>query len=351
MSKKKVLFIVSSGEIGGAQEFVKNQIHILYSNDFECYLITNKKKWLYDNVVQYLSGSLLDDGVQYFSVFQVYKIVKFVKNNEINLIIGNSAFGGVYSRLAALFSRIPVVYVSHGWSSVYNGGHFSFIFNRIEFLLAFISNKILCVSHNDFKIANEIIGIKKSKLIVISNSIFPRISASPSFDKSKVKMVAVSRLVHPKRLDLLVEAVKFIPNIHLSIIGDGLLRSEIHNKIVSEKIDNVTLVGEIPSFAGYSNFDLFGLISESEGLPISAIEAMSSGLALMLSNVGGCPELISNNGILVDNSIESIISGINDCIINCEMYKNNSLLFFNSNFNIKSNQHLYFDLYNSLIFD
>lgn len=44
--------------------------------------------------------------------------------------------------------------------------------------------------------------------------------------------------------------------------------------------------------------DIFVLLSENEGLPISIIEAMRAGLAIISTNVSGIPELVSNdNGL------------------------------------------------------
>ena len=51
---------------------------------------------------------------------------------------------------------------------------------------------------------------------------------------------------------------------------------------------------------------VFSLISDSEGLPLSALEAMSSELPIILSDVGGCFELIDENGILVKNNVNEM---------------------------------------------
>ncbi|MCX6210509.1 MAG: glycosyltransferase, partial [Bacteroidetes bacterium] len=98
-----------------------------------------------------------------------------------------------------------------------------------------------------------------------------------------------------------------------------------------------------------NHYDAFMLISNSEGLPISAIEAMSAGLPLILSNVGGCPELIKDNGVLVENNIESITSGLNNIIENYALYQQNSLEFYNTTFNLLNSKDKYINLYKDLI--
>ena len=51
--------------------------------------------------------------------------------------------------------------------------------------------------------------------------------------------------------------------------------------------------------------DLFLNVSESEGVPISAMEAIASGVPVMATNVGGTPEIIDNEvGYLLDKDID-----------------------------------------------
>jgi glycosyltransferase involved in cell wall biosynthesis len=91
------------------------------------------------------------------------------------------------------------------------------------------------------------------------------------------------------------------------------------------------------------------LISNSEGLPMSAIEAMSAGLPLILSNVGGCPELIKDNGILVENNVESITNAIIKLKENYIQYQADSIAFYNSTFNMNNVKDSYINLYKAMI--
>ena len=54
------------------------------------------------------------------------------------------------------------------------------------------------------------------------------------------------------------------------------------------------------------------LSSFSEGLPIAAIEALRAKLPVVLTDVGGCRELIENNGYLVQPNIEEITDAVVD---------------------------------------
>ena len=87
---------------------------------------------------------------------------------------------------------------------------------------------------------------------------------------------------------------------------------------------------KVKDFQNFSDYDVFCLISDSEGLPLSAIEAMSCGLPLVLSNVGGCSELIKENGFLVDNSPEEIANKLKISIANKDVFGDNSEKYMKS---------------------
>ena len=147
----------------------------------------------------------------------------------------------------------------------------------------------------------------------------------------------------------MIKTFEQIENAELHIAGTGTEFEFWRNYITENKINNVFLLGEVQSFEAFNHYDVFMLISDSEGLPISAIEAMSAGLPLILSNVGGCPELIKDNGVLVNNDIDSITKAIQEIKNNYTSCKQNTIAFYNSNFNLNNVKNKYMDLYKSLI--
>jgi glycosyltransferase involved in cell wall biosynthesis len=349
----KILFIITQGKVGGAQKFVSEQMLMLKEEGVELYLATNSEGWLSTTVGSITEKVLFDERIEkQMSLFYAITLAKFIKTNSIDLVICNSANGGLYGRLAAYAVRKKSIYVSHGWSSIYNGGKFSFLLNKIEYLLSYIGDIVLCISENDFNSAKNIIKIPNNKLILISNNVFPLSRDTVQkkiFDKNSIKILFLGRLASPKRPDLLIDAVKLLPNILVDIVGTGPNYSILRNKIEQESITNVRLVGEITNFSSFRDYNIFSLISESEGLPMSVIEAMSCGMPLVLSNIEGCKPLIKSNGILVDNTKESIKDGIIKCISSMKEYSAQSLELFNLEFNLEKNKQKYLTLYYSVI--
>jgi len=341
--RKKILFIVTKSENGGAQRWVKEQIDIV-KDQFETHIITDEEGWLIQH--SKMDGFMTDERIKSaFSFAFLKRYSEYLNKHKIDLVVSGTANAGVYGRLVKLFYNAPVIYVSHGWSSIYNGGRMKVIFVSVEKLLSQITESVLCVSASDYERAVKEIKIKPSKIKFIMNKSLPlrrREENKPS--SSKVKIINVARFRYPKRQDLLIEAVRDL-DVELYLVGDGPTREECENNAPS----NVHFLGEINGFSDFADYDIFSLISDSEGLPLSAVEAMGAGLPLVLSDVGGCPELIDGNGILVDNDPKSIKTGIESAISNYQNFAKRSVEIFDSEFNLDKFKEIYINYYKEYI--
>ncbi|MGE4444822.1 MAG: glycosyltransferase [Candidatus Altimarinota bacterium] len=342
---KQILFMVTKSQNGGAQKWTKEQIEIC-SDDFKCFLATDENGWLSQNVK--VQNKFLNKLIyKRFSFSYLLELNKFIKINNIDLIVSSSANAGIYSRLIKFLNKkVKVIYVSHGWSSIYNGGKLAFLYTSIERQLSKISDSIICISKKDFENAKKIIGINEDKLKWITNKIYPVNNQEKIHRQNeRIKLLTVARLESPKRVDLLIEATKDLDNIELHIVGDGSQR----NYLESLKHKNVFFHGEIDGFNDFKNYDIFALISDSEGLPLSALEAMSSGLPIILSDVGGCFELIDENGMLVKNNVDQIKNTIISAISNKNRFSTNSINLFNNKYNLELNKHVYMNYYKEIL--
>lgn len=330
---KTLAFVITKSEIGGAQTWVKDQTE-LFKNDFKLILITNEKGWLSDNG-NFEEVFFIKDIESKFSPKAFIKIAKILKQNKVDTVVSSSANAGLYARLCKLLHKHHSVYVSHGWSCIYNGGKLQKVFIAVENLLSKITDRIICVSERDERNAVEIIGVNKSKVVTIQNGVFPKTKKEYPTRSDVMKIVFVGRFEHPKRIDLLIDAVEQTEGVTLDLVGYG------SHKDNHQESDKVKFVGAIENYNGFHEYDAFALISDSEGLPMSAIEAKSAGLPLILSNVGGCPELVNTNGILVENDIEQVTRAINVIKTNYEIFAGNALLLSESvDLAVKKNDYL-----------
>lgn len=351
---KTLVFLITKSEVGGAQRFVREQLTILaQAGGYRLYLVTNQPGWLTETAALDLTGVWTDRRIeQPTSPGYLLALRRYLRRVKADGVICNSAYAGLYGRLAGWSAGVPSVYVSHGWSSVYRGGRQARLLNAIERQLARLSAVVWCVSANDFNVARQRIGIPARKLMTLTNAIFalePGGLAQPYARSDSFKLVTVCRMAPPKRIDLLIRAMAGLPECRLNIVGTGEQRTDLEALTQTLDLDNVQFWGEIPAFAAYANFHAFALISNSEGLPLSALEALAQGLPVVVSNVGGCPELVDDCGVVVENTVEAIRAGIEDCRLNHPHYARQARNHFTRHFDLHHRTPEYLAFYKNLL--
>lgn len=130
------------------------------------------------------------------------------------------------------------------------------------------------------------------------------------------RIVSCSRMIDIKRVDLIVKALELLENENLKLewthIGDGPEFDKI--KQLSKEIDwmKVNLLGYVKNTEVYDYYmknpiDLFINVSSSEGLPVSIMEAISFGIPVIATNVGGTSEIVKNNvsGKVIDKNFKT----------------------------------------------
>ena len=128
-----------------------------------------------------------------------------------------------------------------------------------------------------------------------------------------VRLLFVGRLSRVKGIDGLLEAMtRLWGKAHLTIVGDGEERAALE-KLVEEKQlqDAVCLAGsctpeEVQTY--YRSSDILVMNSSMEGKPMVILEAMSYGLPVLTTPVGGIPELVrqGQEGEYTDGTPEQI---------------------------------------------
>ncbi len=137
---------------------------------------------------------------------------------------------------------------------------------------------------------------------------------------SSLNIVSCSVLIPLKRVHLIIEALAKIDfPVQWTHFGDGELMEKL-KKLAEEKLPkNITYHfsgfmdnDKILSYYHQNKVDLFINVSETEGIPISIMEAFSSGIPAIATNVGGVSELVNEStGFLIDKKSNA------DQIANC----------------------------------
>ena len=108
---------------------------------------------------------------------------------------------------------------------------------------------------------------------------------------------------HKGLLEAFAQVLKTHPDCRLNLIGDGELLEEVKGYVqtlgIQEKVEFLGNQSNIYPFLQQS--DIFLLPSKFEGMPMTIIEAMGTGLPIVASAVGGVPDMLEDNvsGMLV----------------------------------------------------
>lgn len=112
-------------------------------------------------------------------------------------------------------------------------------------------------------------------------------------NRAKKSIFALGRMVHYKGFEYLIEAMKFLPDFHLFIAGNGEKKEQLEALIKSLDLEaQITLLGEINNarrIEHYNTNSIFVLpsINRSEAFGVVQIEAMSCKMPVVSTNIKG----------------------------------------------------------------
>lgn len=172
-------------------------------------------------------------------------------------------------------------------------------------------------------------GINKDKIPVIYNGI-DLSKCLPKTDYSiygNFKILHIGRFSEQKNHAGLLKAFKLFHDNHsdseLWLIGDGEKKTEIERYVAENNLDkSVKFLGLQSNVYGYlHDADMFTLPSNYEGIPMTLIEAMGTGLPIVATAVGGVPDMLvnQNSAILTDVNVDLVALAFEKCYLNPNM--------------------------------
>ncbi len=333
---KKILIVVTKGEMGGAQVFVSTLAQALHRQGHHVTIAVGEG--------EYLKGTLKKVGIPVLefkrlrrtknplsNILFTFEMRTFLNLNQFDVVHFNSSnalFGAIGAHFA--YPRPKTVFTVHGLSLLdehYKASKlvknaYAYIFG---FLLRFIDETVF-VSRTNFEYAKRI-GLVQDGTVIYNGIDTEHLhflakgparafleNLSQADMEGKYIIGSIGRLAYPKNYEFLIEifpkVIKEIPNAIAVIIGEGPERKKYERLIERSGLqNNVYLVGEMTDAYRYIKaFDLFVLPSEYEGMSMTLIEAMFAEVPILASRVGGTPELLENPRTYILNDKEDFLS-------------------------------------------
>jgi glycosyltransferase involved in cell wall biosynthesis len=155
------------------------------------------------------------------------------------------------------------------------------------------------------------LGASPKKVIVIPNGVdLEEFGLQSDVHKgNESNIIFVGRLIPNKGLEYLVKAAEIlvdekVKRIKFKIVGDGPCRQQLEELVAKHGLStHFEFLGHVPRVSDVlREGGIFVRPSLTEGMPLTVLEAMASGLPVIATNVGGTSEIIIHNetGILIE---------------------------------------------------
>jgi glycosyltransferase involved in cell wall biosynthesis len=288
--KKRVLHVINSLTIGGAETLLANSLSAGGLNEHtENYLVYfNKSSHLLDIIDKNVKVICL----QYKGGFDILRLFKklrqIIKENKIDIVHTHLTPAGLYMHMVCP-SDIPHVHTIHSTLSMDNETRP--VMRFLDRQLFFKKGNCNIISLSDFTKEDFLQTIPfKGKIFVLNNFVADRYFDIPQkkYDSQKgiLRLVAAGTLKELKNFEYLLEVFEYLNRmeIYLDIYGEG--ERAAYETIIKNKKLKVNMMGPIDNMAVVlPKYDLFIMPSKFEGFPLSVFEAMAGGIPLMLSDI------------------------------------------------------------------
>ena len=309
--KMKILYCITSSSWGGAQLHVLELCADQLARGNEVTFIVGNKGPLLDKVKQLkgvkviLLPSLVREISPTNDIKAIVELRKIIKSESPDIVHLHSSKAGVIGRVSSigLRKKIKVIFTVHGWA--FTDGVSSrlkkSLYRIIEKSVRHFTDLFICVSYYDEKIGkrDKVLDSTSNVKVIHNGSTTPSEQSINYSVHMPLRLVMIARFSPQKDQETLINAVTKLPkdSYKLTFVGDGETL-QTNKELVSKYGLNHNI-----KFAGFKddisdeliNNDVYILSTHYEGLPISIIEAISYGLPILATNVGGNSEMLENN--------------------------------------------------------
>lgn len=325
-ARKKILFLITKSNWGGAQRYVYDLATSLDDNRYEPVVALGgtgelsallQRQQIRTHTVPALKNSLSP----FSALSATHTLYKLLKKEQPEILHINSSVAGVVGVIAGRIARVPrIIFTAHAWA--FNEDrpmHVRILLKCAHWLTVLLAHTTICVS-NAVKQQMDWPGVSH-KLTVINpgraavqhdsragarQSLITTVpQLTPYTDDIWIGTVAE---LHPtKRLSVAITAIKLLaqthPNIRYVIIGEGHHRDTLLELVRDQQLTGrVFFTGALPEAAALMPaFDIFVLPSKSEAFGYVLLEAGLARVPVIATNVGGIPDIITHmhSGILI----------------------------------------------------
>jgi len=308
-NKKKILYVITKSNWGGAQKYVFDLATSLSKDQFDITVAVGGEGILKEKLeaggVRVTKIHNLERNISIFKEFSVFlELFRLYKKEKPNIIhLNSSKIGGLGSLAGRLVGIEKIIFTVHGWAFNEKRNPLArLIIWGISWLTAILCTDLIVLSEKERKQTRHFPLVQSKKIHLIANGLKPLESLTKEKAREKLGLKkeeayvgTISELHKNKGLDILIKTVPAL-SAEIVIIGSGEEETNLKNLAqklgVSEKIHFLGTVQDAGKYL--SAFDVFALTSRKEGFPYVLLEAGYAGVPIVASNIGGIPEILKD---------------------------------------------------------
>ncbi len=237
------------------------------------------------------------------------EIIKLIEKRKYSFIHTHTPIASAIVRQAAHKTGTKVIYTAHGFH-FYDGAPLKnwLIFYPIEKHFSRYTDVLITINKEDYKRASEKFHAKKTEYIpgvgididkfASRQSQRYKIRTELKVPEGRVLLLSVGELNENKNHSVVIKALSGMSNITYVVVGKGDKAEEL--KLLAENFGvDLRLTGYRNDVVDiYNAADVYVLPSIREGLNVSLMEAMASGLAVACGRIRGNTDLIEDDECL-----------------------------------------------------
>lgn len=326
---------VAGDPAGGIRKHIHSIIEGLDQNNFSCSYAYSAKSAdsRFLNEINFLRMRLHGDlqlqvkkKPHPSDVLNLWKLVRFVKLNQVNVVHGHGAKGGLYARLVGMICCIPAVYTPHGGVAHQMFGFWQdklYVF--VERCMVRFTNCFIFESNYTAASFLTKVGSVNRPWLVNHNGIHcPSINTNNKIstyaENREINIGVFGMLRYEKGQIYLINAISSIirlekENIRLHVFGSGPDRDYLIGKVKELKITkSVIFYGDVANpEEEMQKMDIIAIPSLFESFGYVGLEAMALGKPVIASSVGGLKEIFTAETALLVMPADEI--GLSQAII------------------------------------
>jgi glycosyltransferase involved in cell wall biosynthesis/predicted ATP-grasp superfamily ATP-dependent carboligase len=309
---KTILHLIECSGPGGAETILMNLVKSLDQKKYRSVICLLEDGWLNARLRERGFDTVIIPQRKGLHPGWIYKCIELIRQRKISLLHAHEFTLNTYGSIVSKLTGVPIITTVHGKNYYWEKWR-----RRVACRFAARQSKMVAVSEDTKNFLMSRVGVKKEHLTTIHNGIdINTYSCAPEAKEARngarggkcgPVIGTVGNLYPVKGQTYLLKAlpmvIKSFPNVTCMIAGRGELLGQLKAEAAELGLDGkVKFLGfrdDIPELL--QELDIFVLPSLSEGLPLSALEAMAAGKPVVATDVGGTHEAVidRHTGLLV----------------------------------------------------